>query len=152
MSGVVEQISNLFLIKVPKTLLGDLRIRPVKGSIAGQHYNGWLTEQGGDLCISLPVAWMDTHGVRAGDTVEVKATVKDIGLPQQKVPEQVSSRLEEMGISIDILTASERQQLFSSVAESRTEEIRAKRIEAIIQACVIKHSRLEKQKHQTQNS
>ncbi|MGG0646525.1 hypothetical protein ABE083_06630 [Bacillus mycoides] len=142
MKNILEYKNNHFVIEVPKELLPEeVRIRPIKGTINNHKYKGLLTELQENVYITLSPGWMNACNLKIGDLVEVNLKILEIGLPSQKVPVEVLTKLNEKGISIDILSPSEKQQLFSSVAESRTPEIREKRIQAIINACILKHNR-----------
>ncbi|NKI20678.1 hypothetical protein HFN20_05495 [Paenibacillus dendritiformis] len=142
-TGTVSKYNSLQVIEVPKHLLGDIRIRLVKGTLNSYPYEGWLTEQHGLVYITLTPEWLEKYRIELGEEVNVNVAVKNIGLPTQKAPEEVLRELDKRGISIDILTFAEKQQLFSSVTEASSKEIRDKRIQAIIAACIIKNNRLK---------
>ncbi len=149
LQGSITLVNRLYVIELPKSQFGDLRIRSVRGVIGGHKYSGWLTEQSGKVYIVVPPEWIQKTGVSINEPVDVNLEIREIGLPLQATPEEVEVALSTMGVSIDVLTQFERQQLFSSVVESSTPEVRAKRVQAIINACVIKHER-QKQLHSQQ--
>jgi hypothetical protein len=143
LQGKVQVLNKQFVVEVPKNLLSDIRIRPVKGTINQIDYKGWLTELEGSVYITLNKEWFENHLLNTNDILNIEVKVLNIGLPSQKVPKELLEKLAEKDIDIDILTTSEKQQLFSSVAESKTNEIREKRIEAIVNACILKSQRLK---------
>ncbi|MDT9722450.1 hypothetical protein QVE09_26465 [Paenibacillus sp. ClWae2A] len=141
-SSELITLNNLHLIKLPEGLLNDIRIRPIKGKINGYDFKGWLTEHHSSFYISLSHDWILDNGLKVNGLVEVEARVKDISLPPQKAPDELLVELNNRGIPMSILSFAEKQQLFSSINESRSLEIREKRIEALISSCLKKYSRM----------
>jgi bifunctional DNA-binding transcriptional regulator/antitoxin component of YhaV-PrlF toxin-antitoxin module len=122
-------------IKLPfdiEVVWGSKRVK-VKALINGVEYRGSAVRMGGEYWMGVPKAFRDAAGIQAGDHIEV--TMERDEEPRTVTPpDELLSAIADAGLQTawDSQNYTNQKESARSVAEAKSTETRAKRIEKVI--------------------
>ena len=144
--GVIGVCADLYVIEVPIDMMDGRRFAKVRGTIAGRSITALAGSSGaGPPGLLLPADFVEGAGLHAGDVVEVDVVIISGELPSQRVHPLLRDALGRRGVSLEFLPEYERRQLLTSVNEAGSMDVRLRRIEAVLAACLAARNQCHKE-------
>jgi hypothetical protein len=140
--STLKKRSQMYVMEAPQELLENRRYVRVRGTIRGVTFRGYCGNAEGSWAQKSSSVLILSHrfvaelGLEEGCTEDVELTVLTTDLPEQKAHPELVRALAIAGVDLSVLPSYERRQHLAVVAESSSEEILQRRIEAVVAVCL----------------
>jgi hypothetical protein len=130
----VRLLAGKLILHIEDALPDDRRCLRVTVSVRDRTFKSYAFRWRTGVACPIPAPEASALGLQVGEEVTCQLSYRS-GPTAERIPPDVSEAISSAGVSLSNVAAHERRQLLLMVGESRTPEIRARRIALLTAAC-----------------